>query len=249
MRIPLLVVPPAAEGQDDRVERCEDLAPAGKPAQADSGQVVLLVVESGSELRDLLPGRLLGHGQPSSVEEVLAVHQERRLAVERHGVEAVLETQRLADRRDEVVGIVVALTRVVVEIGDPPVASPDRNLVRTDGHNVVLARLGGDVLGNFVAQLVLGQDREVDRDVRILLLEVADQFFHVLHLRVGNRGNGDRGCLAFAAPFASSPPSPPPPPAPAHAEVTRRAASPATGRPRRQLWLEVDAMETSGHVG
>jgi hypothetical protein len=66
-----------------------------------------------------------------------------------------------------------------------------------------LARLGGDVLGNFVSQLVLGQDREVDLDVRILLLEVADQLFDVLHLRVGNRGNGDRGRLAVATPVAS----------------------------------------------
>jgi hypothetical protein len=182
--------------------------PAGQAPQADPGQLLAGVVQLAGEPRDLVPGGLGGHRQPGLVEQVLAVHQERRLAVERDRVEAVVVGQRVGDRGDQVGGVVVGgLLGVGPEVLDPAVLGPLGRLEGADGDHVVLAALGGDVLGHPVAQLVLGQDHEVDLDVRVVLLEeLGGQLLDVLHLGVGDRGHGDGRLPPFGVTAAATTP-------------------------------------------
>src|SRR5690606_33040917 len=101
LRVPVLVVPAAAEGVDHRVERGEYFAPAGFAAQADTGGLAGRV-QGGGVSGDLLPGGFGRHLQAGLFEQVLAVHEERRFTVERDRIHTALVGQRSAQCRDEI---------------------------------------------------------------------------------------------------------------------------------------------------
>src|SRR5207253_10892715 len=97
-------------------------APARQPAEADTEDLLAGVVELPGDVRYLVPGGVVGHGQPRLLEEVLAVHEKRGLAVEGHRVEAVLVAQSLGNAGDEVREIVGGLLADVgAEVLDPGV--------------------------------------------------------------------------------------------------------------------------------
>src|SRR5438445_12490380 len=87
--VPALVEPAAAEGVDHRVEGGELLTPAGKAAEADTvGACALLDLDRG--IRDLGPGRVVGHRHARLRQYVVAVHQHRGLAISGHGVKVAV---------------------------------------------------------------------------------------------------------------------------------------------------------------
>jgi hypothetical protein len=49
-----------------------------------------------------------------------------------------------------------------------------------------------NILGLLLAELVLGQNSDVDLDVRVVLLKLGNQLLQVFHLRVPDRRNRDR---------------------------------------------------------
>ncbi|CAM5635933.1 hypothetical protein SAURM35S_00096 [Streptomyces aurantiogriseus] len=214
LRLPVLGEPGAAEGVDHGRQRRPELAPAGQAAQADAPHAGLGAVDLGRDVGYLLPGRALGHRDALRLHDVLVVHEHRRLAVERQGVELAVGPRQRRDHRLEQVGLVEA--RVLVGIGaelvQPAVLLPDGYLVGADGGDVVLTGLGGDVLGDLVAQLVLGKDREVHLDPGVLRERVLRQLRDVLHLRVADHQHVDALAPAIGV---------------------RRSARPATGDQQR----------------
>ena len=143
--------------------------------------------------RDLVPRRVVGQSDAFGREHVLAVHQHRRLAVERHRVEVVLIAEGTTDTGDQVVRVIRrVLGDVRAEVLDPSLLRPQRHLVGPDGEEVVASAVGGHVLGDLLPKLVLGQGHDLHRDVGVLALEVGDEGFQVRHLRVVDGGEGDR---------------------------------------------------------
>ena len=192
LRAPLRVEPAAAEGVDHSVERGHDLAPARLAAQADAASLTLALVEPGGELGDLRPRRLRGHLDAGLLEEVLAVHEEGRFAVERYRVHRPLVRQRVAHRRDEVGGVVAGCgVYVGLEVGQPAVLRPLRGLVVRDHDDVELAAARGHRRGDLGAGLVLGEGDEAQPDPGVLRLELRRERDRVLHLRVGHDRDGD----------------------------------------------------------
>jgi hypothetical protein len=150
-------------------------------------------VDLGGYVGHLGPGRVRGHGEALLGEHVLAVHQEGRLAVERLPVElAVVGGQGLPHRLEDVLLVVGRVLRDVrVHLVQPAVAGVDRDLVVGEGRHVVLAGLVGEVLADLVADVVLGQHREVDLDAG-LLREVRCQLLEFGHLGVVDHQDVDR---------------------------------------------------------
>ncbi|GAQ54935.1 hypothetical protein a10_04750 [Streptomyces acidiscabies] len=184
--LPVLVEPGAAEGVDDGREGGHDLAPAGEAAQADALHAGVGAVELRGEVGDLGPGGVGGHREVVGGEDVLAVHQEGRLAVEGLPVElAVVAGEGLAHRGEDVLLVV---RRVVREVGvhgvEPAVAGVDGDLVVGEGRDVVLAGLVGEVLADLVADVVLGEDGEVDLDAGRLGEVAGGEFLEFGHLGV-----------------------------------------------------------------
>ena len=66
----------------------------------------------------------------------------------------------------QVVDVVVGAE--IVERQQPALLGPDRNFVGADGHDVVLAALGGDVGGDALAQHVLFERDPLQLDVGVL---------------------------------------------------------------------------------
>ena len=194
----VLLEPGAAEGVDHRRQRGEHLAPAGQATKADALHAGLCAVDLGRDVGDLLPGRTLGHRDALGRQDVLAVHQHRGLAVERDGVQLAVRAGERVDHRLEHVCLVErgVLVGVAADLVQPVVLGPDRHLVRADGGDVVLARLGGDVLGDLVAQLVLGQHRVVHLDAGVLGEAVGGELLDVLHLGVAHHQDVERTTLA-----------------------------------------------------
>ena len=111
---------------------------------------------------DEVPGRRVGHLQPGLFHQVLAVHHERTLAVERRGVQLAVERQaarrrRAGDRSESV---------ETLQRHQPALLAPDRRLVHADGQNVVLAALGRNVRRDLLAKVVLFERDPVQLDVR-----------------------------------------------------------------------------------
>ncbi len=122
LRLPVLVEPARAEGVGHGGQEGHVLAPAGLAAQADA-------VDVGGAVGDLAAASPMnsqvgasGMCQPGLLEQVLAVHDEGRLAVERRGVELAVDRQAAGDRRDDVGGVVVGAE--IVERQQPAAASP-----------------------------------------------------------------------------------------------------------------------------
>ena len=127
--------------------------------------LVVLVGDLARGLADEVPGRRLGHLEAGLLEQVRAVHDHRALAIERRGVELAVDGQTVADRRQQVVDVVGGIE---LERYQPVLLRPDRHLVGADGHDVVLAALGGDVGGDALAQHVLFERHPLELDVRVL---------------------------------------------------------------------------------
>jgi hypothetical protein len=147
-----------------------------------------------------------GHRQALLVEHVLAVHQERRLAVEGLAVElAVVGGEGLAHRLQDVLLVIGrVLGDVAVHLVQPAVAGVDRYLVVGQRGDVVLPGLVGEVLADLVADVVLGQDREVDLDARLLGEVGAGQLLQLDHLRVVDHEDVD-GVAAGTGPARADP--------------------------------------------
>jgi hypothetical protein len=154
-------------------------------------------VEFGREVSHLVPGGLVRHLQTGLLEQVLAEHQRRAFTVKWRGVELPIVLQALQNAREQVVVIV---TRVLLESRtdfiDPVVLGPQRDLVHADGDQVELSGTGRNVGGHLVADLVLGQHQQIQRDAGMRGLEVALELRERLHLRIADHGHTDRsaGC-------------------------------------------------------
>ena len=207
-RVPVLVPPGSAEGVPHRGQRCHDLTPAGQAAQADALHPRLGAVELGGDGGDVLPGRLGRHREALGLHEVLAVHEERGLAVERLAVDlAVLAGQGLLHGLEDV-GLVEGgvLGDRVAERGEPAVLGVERDLVVAERRDVVLAGLGGELLADLVADVVLRQHRVVDRDAGLLGEVVGRQLLQGEHLRVVHHQHVDG--LSAAPATARAPTAP-----------------------------------------
>ena len=190
LRLPGLVEPARAEGVRHRREEGHVLAPAGLAAQADSVDLVRFVGDLAGRVGDEIPCRRIRHGKARLLEEVLAIHDHRALAVERCAIELPVNRQAAADRRQQVVDVVVAAE--VVERHEPALFRPDRHFVGADRHDVVLAALGGDVRRDLLAEDILLHGHPFDVDFGILRLEVVRQLLHRDHVAVVDRGDGER---------------------------------------------------------
>src|SRR6266496_4669180 len=110
-------------------------------------------------------------------ENLLVVHQETTLAIERHRIGMSLVGESGHDRLEEIVIVVGALisrrhlVKVWSEVLNPSVVRPNGGLVTANGSNVKLARIRGDILSNFRTQVIFGQGHEVDLDVGVVLLD------------------------------------------------------------------------------
>ena len=185
LRVPVLVEPGSAEGVHHGGQRCEDLAPAGLAAQADALHARGCAVGLGGQVGDLVPGGLLRHGQALGVEDVLAVHQEGGLAVERFAVElAVLAGQGGRVGRQDVRLVELGVLGHVVQRRQPAVGGVERDLVVGQRRDVVLAGLAGELLADLGPDVVLRQDRVVDPDAGFLGEVIRGEPLQVLHLGV-----------------------------------------------------------------
>lgn len=245
-RLPVLVEPGAAEGVHHGGQRRHRLAPAGQPAQADALHALLGAVDLRREVRDLLPGRVLRHLQALLGEDVLAVHQEGRLAVERFAVQLpVLAGERLAHGGEDVLlveGLVLGDVRA--ERAQPAVAGVDRDLVVGEGRDVVLARLVGEVLADLVADVVLRQHREVHLDAGLPREMAGGELLQLDHLRVVDHQDVE-GVTARAEPAGARP-------AAGQEGVNSVPAAAITSRGPgglRRLWVRIDAPGRKGWRG
>ena len=190
--VPVRVVPAATEGVDDGAERSTHLAPAGKAAEADAVLAVGRIVERRGGSHDLIPRGLLGQRDALGLEQVLAIEQRRALAVERGRIELAVVGEAVADRLEEV-GAVVGGVGVEgrADLVDPAELGPQRDLVHAHGHDVERAGAGGDVRRHLRADLVLGQDQQVDLDVRVERVELREHVLERGHLGVAHHADRD----------------------------------------------------------
>jgi hypothetical protein len=141
-------------------------------------------------LPDEIPGRLLRHGEAGLFEQVRAIHDEGALAIERRGIELPVVGETGADRRKEIVDVVIGAK--LVERKQPALLRPDRGLIGADGEHVELTALGGDVGCHLLAQHVLFERDPVELDVRIGFCEIVRQLLHRDHIVVVHGADGER---------------------------------------------------------
>jgi hypothetical protein len=162
LRLPVLVEPARAERVGGRGQERHVLAPAGLAAQADAVDAV--AGDLARRVGDEVPGRRVRHGEAGLLEQVGAIHHHRALAIERRGVELAVGGQAGADRRQQIVDVIVGAE--IVERDQPALLGPDRHFIGADGEHVELAALGGDVGRHLLAQRVLLQRDPLEADVR-----------------------------------------------------------------------------------
>ena len=197
--VPVLVEPTSTVSVDHCVQRRQLLTPARETTQADS--VDARAVDRLRRRRHLVPRRVVRHIDARGGQEVLAVHQHRGLAIERHRVEVAVVAERPPDAGYEVVGRVGRiLGDEWGEVFDPSLLGPQRNLVRADREEVIATALGRHVLGHLLPELVLGQGHDIDLDTRVRALEVGDELFQVGHRGVVDSRQSDRARAAATAP-------------------------------------------------
>ena len=146
------------------------------------------------DIRHVAPRGVVGHGHAGRLDQVLAVHDHRALAVERRRIQLPVRGQAPAHRRQDVVDVVV---RAEGELLEPAARTPDRGFVHSDGHDVELTALGGDVGRHALAQRPFLQRHPVDGDSRIGLLEMPGELLHLDHVAVvhgRNRQLAGEGC-------------------------------------------------------
>ena len=190
LRVPVLVEPARAEAVGRGRDEGGVLAPAGLAAQADAVDLVVLVGHGAGSLGDEVPSGGLRHLEPGLLHQVGAIHHHRALTVERRGIEFAIDGEAAADRRQQVVDVIAF--RQIVQADQPTLLAPDRNLVGADGHDVVLATLGGDVRGHTLAQDVLLQRHPLQFDARVLGGKVVGQTLHTDHVAIVDRGDRQR---------------------------------------------------------
>ena len=166
------------------------LAPARLAAQADAIDLVPLVGHRGGGGLDVVPGRAVGDGDPGLLRQIGAVHHHRGFAVERQRIERAVDRQGIADRRQQVIDIVIR--RKVVQRRKPVLLGPDRNLIGADGQHVELTAASGDVGRDLLAQRVLLQRDPVDLNVGVFRVELGHEALHADHVAVVHGGHGDR---------------------------------------------------------
>ena len=191
LRLPFHVEPACAIGIGDGGDLADILAPAGFAAQADAVDPVIGIVDLGGKAVDVLPGRLLGHGQAGLVEQILAIEGHLAFGVERQGVELAVVGKPVPHRFEHVVELVVCGHGI--ERRQPVALAPHRRFEQADGHDIILAALGGDVGGQALAQGVFLQHHPVQLDVRVLGFEILRQLLHHHHVVVVDGGDGQLG--------------------------------------------------------
>jgi hypothetical protein len=129
--------------------------------------------------------------EPGLLEQVLAVHRHRALAVERHGVKLAIDGQARADRRQQVVHVVRRAKPLEGE--EPALLAPNRHLIGADRQNIELATFGCDVRGHALPQDILLERDPLDRDTGILRREVTGEALHPDHVAIVDGGNRERG--------------------------------------------------------
>ena len=176
--------------QDGR-ECGAEVTPARLATQADARHRRSLDLSRSG--RDLLPRGMQRHLDAVLGQDVLAIHQEGRLAVERRRVHVTLGRQRVAHSRNEVVVLVrlVAL-RHRRQVLQQPGGAELRRLVRADHDGVECLAARPDVTGRDLPQLALVEDRVLDFDPALFGKERRRQPRDVLHLPVRDDGDADR---------------------------------------------------------
>src|SRR6266566_594383 len=81
--LPIRVEPATTKGVDHRIERSHVHAPASLPSQQNAGHTSCRIIELLRELGDLTPRRMQWHGQVMLRENLLVVHHEAALTIER----------------------------------------------------------------------------------------------------------------------------------------------------------------------
>ncbi len=129
---------------------------------------------------------------PGLLEDVLAVHHEGGLRVERCGVQAALVGQAVTHGGDDVVDHVVGVVGgVLVEVDEPAIAAELRRLEHADHDHVELLAAGAHVAGDDLAERLLLEDHVVDVDARLRREQVRREGGDVLHLGVAHDGDVD----------------------------------------------------------
>ena len=158
--LPIGVEPAATKGINHRVERSHIHAPTRLTSQQNAGHTTCGIIELLRELGDLIPRRMQWHGQVMLRENLLVVHQETTLAIERERVRMSLEGERRHNRLEEIVVIVITLVgrrhliKVWREILEPAVMCPNGGLVTADGGNIKFPCICSNILGNFRTQII-----------------------------------------------------------------------------------------------
>ena len=167
--LPLLVEPARPKGVGHGAQQCHVFTPASFASQAHAVLILGRIIELGGKFTQLRPGRFFRHGQARSFEQIGAVVGDGAFAIERQRVEGIVDRKTLADRREDVVDIIVG--RQILHGLQPVLGPPQWRLVGADGQHVELATLGGNVGCQALAQHVLFENDPVELDIGILLLE------------------------------------------------------------------------------
>ena len=108
LRPPLLIEPASAKRVRQGGEEGHVLAPTGLAAEADAIDLVCLVGNLPGGVGDKIPCRGIRHAETSFVEEILAVHRHRTLAIEGRGIELAVIGEAGTNRGKQIADLIVA---------------------------------------------------------------------------------------------------------------------------------------------
>jgi len=96
-------------------------------AQADAIDATRRVGDLARRVGYEVPGRRVRHLEAGLVEQVLAIHHHRALAIKRRGVELAIEREAGADRGQQIVDVIIGAE--IVQRYQPALLGPDRSLI------------------------------------------------------------------------------------------------------------------------
>ena len=187
LRRPILLKPRAAESVHHRRQRRKHLTPTRQAAQTDTLHTRLGAVKLGSRSSHLIPGWVVLDRYAGLVGNILAIHQKRRLTIERLAVQLPVRTlQRLRHRRENIglIKLLIILIRLdVLQRPQPVVLRINRNLKIRQRRHIKLARLIRELLSRLITHLILRLHSKIHRNTR-LLRKLTRMLLQRQHLRI-----------------------------------------------------------------